>query len=250
MKVDTGKDRDLYEFARLNNYSLGKRLLIRIADYLTYFAILAVGHTLRFEPAEGWDALEIGSWKAFQDKNEEEFPVILAFWHDRIFLLIYLLRKARGHVMISKSFDGEYISRAVQRMGYGAVRGSTSKRGAVSALAKMIRLVKRGRRMGITVDGPLGPRHESKLGVVVLARKTGVPIMPLIIEARHRWILNTWDKTHLPRPFSRAKVFWGEPVYVPKDADEQMIEEKRSEIDRKLDELVAVAKEWRVTRHK
>ncbi len=249
MKVDKKSDRGIYEFARLDNYSFGERILIRLTDYILYLSIFIVGHTLRFEPMNGWDELELGTWDAFQDKNEKEFPVILAFWHDRIFLLVFLLRNIRGHVMISKSFDGEYIARTVQRLGYGVIRGSTSKRGAVSALASMIRLTKRGKRMGITVDGPRGPRHRSKLGAIVLARKTGLPVIPLIIEPKKRWVFKTWDKTHIPKPFSRVKVFWGEPIFVPADADEVEMEEKRTELDLKLDELVAIAKEWRVTKN-
>ncbi len=147
--------------------------------------------------------------------------------------------------MVSKSFDGEYIARCAQRFGYGIVRGS-SNRGAAKGFADMLKLVNSGTRMVITVDGPRGPVHKAKKGAIVLAKETGIPVVPLHAEAKRFWTVNSWDKTQIPIPFSRAKIFFGKPIFVPTDADKTVIDAKRLELERKLDELVRIGEEWRI----
>jgi lysophospholipid acyltransferase (LPLAT)-like uncharacterized protein len=111
----------------------------------------------------------------------------------------------------------------------------------------MIKLTNQGIRMVFTVDGPRGPRHKVKKGVVVLAKEAGLPVVPMVAAAKNRWVLNNWDKTQIPKPFTRAKIFVGEPVFVPGDADSKTIGSKVLELERKLDELVSRGEEWRVT---
>ena len=124
------------------------------------------------------------------------------------------------------------------------MRGS-STRGGVGALVKMIRLSKKKLPMGFSVDGPRGPRYVAKTGAVLLAKKTGNPLMPFVFECEKFWTLNNWDKMQIPKPFTRAKLFIGEPVYVAKDADEAEIENKRLELQKKLDEAAADGEQWR-----
>ena len=109
-------------------------------------------------------------------------------------------------MITSQSFDGEYIARFIQRFGYGAVRGS-STRGGVGALVEMIRLMKKGLPAGFSVDGPKGPLYFAKTGAILLAKKTGNPVMPFSVETKNHWTIKSWDKLQIPKPFSKAKVF-------------------------------------------
>jgi len=136
------------------------------------------------------------------------------------------------------------IARFIQRFGYGAVRGS-STRGGVGALVEMIRLMKKGLPMAFSVDGPRGPKYVAKTGAVLLAKKTGNPLMPFVVETEKFWTINNWDNLQIPKPFTRAKIFIAEPIYVGADASEAKIENKRLELQRKLDEAVELGKQWR-----
>jgi lysophospholipid acyltransferase (LPLAT)-like uncharacterized protein len=199
---------------------------------------------MRFEDLESWKDLDIEGWESWDQSYEADLPATMAFWHDNILLTTYYWQHLNCAVLVSKSFDGEYIARAAQRFGYGIIRGSSS-RGGLSSLRKMIKLSNQGVRMTFTVDGPRGPKHKVKKGVIVLSRKIGLPIVPIMAVAKKSWTLNNWDGTQIPKPFSRAKVFTSTPVFVPADADEEMIESKRLELERKLDELVSLGEEWR-----
>ena len=226
----------VYRFAPLDGYSWRERLSIRAIDWIFYSLISLIGKTIRFE-TEGWEN--------FREIEQNGKIPIYAFWHDRIFLATYFFRNRGIVVITSQSFDGEYIARFIQRFGYGAVRGS-STRGGVGALVEMIRLMKKGLPMGFTVDGPKGERYVAKTGAILLAKKTGNPVMPFSVETKSHWtIKKSWDKLQIPKPFSRAKVFIAEPVYVEKDADEAEIENKRLELQAKLDALNEIGAKWR-----
>jgi lysophospholipid acyltransferase (LPLAT)-like uncharacterized protein len=209
-------------------------LTIRFADLAFFVLIKLIGKTVRFE-REGWENLEkIGLGG--------KVP-IYAFWHDRIFLGTYYFRDRGIVVITSQSTDGEYIARFIQRLGYGAVRGS-STRGGTKALVERIRLMRSGLPMGFTVDGPKGPPHEAKPGPILLAKKTGNPVLPFIVEARNYWTVNSWDKLQIPRPFTKAKVIIAEPISVPENASDQELESKLYELQVSLDELVNRGKQW------
>jgi lysophospholipid acyltransferase (LPLAT)-like uncharacterized protein len=224
-----------YEFADLSSYPFKKRLLIRLADLAFYSLINILGRTARFE-VEGWENHE-------RVIDAGGLP-IYCFWHDRIFLTTYWWRKRRIVVMTSRSFDGEYIARFIQRFGYGAARGS-STRGAVGAVVRMARLMRAGCTTAFTIDGPKGPRYVAKMGAVLLAKKSGHPVMPVTMALKRYWTLPSWDKFQIPKPFTRAKVFVAEPIYVPADADEAMLSAKRDELQRVLDDLTRRGDEWR-----
>lgn len=226
---------EFYQFASLSKYTRRERFLIRLADLVFYTLISLIGKTVR---------VEIEGWENFQKIERDGKIPIYTFWHDRIFLGTYFFRKRGIMVMSSQSFDSEYTARVIQRFGYGTIKGS-STRGAVRALTKMIRLMRHGLPMGFTLDGPKGPRYAAKSGACLLAKKTGNPIMPFLLEPKSFWTINSWDKMQIPKPFTRAKLFIAEPIYVAKDADDEEIENKRQELQTKLDELVAFGKQWR-----
>lgn len=216
-----------YSFADLSSYTPKERFLIRAADLAFYVLINLVGCTTRFR-VEGWE-----HWEAAT--REGKLP-IYTFWHDRVFLGTYFFRRRGIVVMTSQSFDGEYIARFIQRFGYGAARGS-STRGGVGALVEMVRLVRSGRPAAFTIDGPKGPRHIAKMGALLLAKKTGQPVLPFSVNASRYFAVSSWDRFQIPAPFARAVVHIAPPIYVPPDADDALLEQKRDELQRALDEV-------------
>jgi lysophospholipid acyltransferase (LPLAT)-like uncharacterized protein len=224
-----------YRFADLSAYPLKKRLLIRAADLVFYLLIHLIGRTTRFE-VEGWE-----HW---QQATEGGGLPIYTTWHNRVFLSTYYFRRRRIVVMTSQSFDGEYIARFIQRFGYGAARGS-STRGGVGAVVEMVRLMRAGSPAGFMIDGPKGPRYVAKMGAVLLAKKTGHPVLPFTITAERFWQARSWDAFQVPKPFTRARVELAPPIHVPPDADESALEAKREELQRALDHLNRRGQEWR-----
>lgn len=214
-----------YQLADLSHYSLKERLLIRVADWVFYLLINLIGRTVRFR-VEGWE-----NWEAAS--ADGRLP-IYTFWHDRVFLATYFWQRRRIVVMTSQSFDGEYIARFIQRFGYGAARGS-STRGGVGALVEMVRLMRAGSPAAFTIDGPRGPRHVAKMGAILLAKKTGQPILPFSVNAERFRAVSSWDRFQIPLPFTRARVAIAPPIYVAPDADDAALEEKRRELQRALD---------------
>jgi hypothetical protein len=225
----------VYAAANLAEYPLKQRLMIRMAAGAFHLLIRSIGSTLRFEVAERDPRQKV--------RDQEKVP-IFAIWHDRIFASTYFMRDDGIVVLTSKSFDGEYIARFLTNFGFGTIRGSSS-RGGVRGLVEMIRYLKAGLPMAFTVDGPRGPRYEAKSGPILLAKKTGNPILPFVIECERFWQVKSWDRLQIPKPFSRARVFFAEPVTVDPDTDDDGIEVKRSELQSKLDEMTELGRKWR-----
>ncbi len=225
----------VYQFDPLSDYSFKQRTLIRLADLAFFLSIKVVGGLARFEVqgSEHFDAIE----------RAEKIP-IYTFWHDRIFLGTYFFRDRGIVVMTSKSLDGEYIARFIKRFGYGAIRGSSS-RGGARALVEMIKTMRLGHPMAFSIDGPRGPRYEAKPGPLILAKKTGNPIMPFVVEPRRFWTLKSWDQMQIPWPFSRVAVIIGEPIYVDDKASDAEIGSKLADLQASLDDLVERGKRWR-----
>ena len=172
----------------------------------------------------------------------DERPAIYAVWHGRILMLPYLYgRRRRIHVLTSRSRDGEILSRFVQGFGIRVVRGSSSRGGAraLLALARVIR--EEGDNVLIVPDGPRGPRHVAQNGAVILARMTGVPMVPLAFGASPCRVLRSWDAFVVPHPFARAAIVFADPIVVPRNADRAVIEAKRRELEATLREITAAA---------
>jgi len=235
MPEKTDKIREVYQFQDISKYSLRQRFVIRAADLVFYFILNLTGKTLRFE-VEGWENFEAIA-------SNGKIP-IYTFWHNRIFAGTYFFRNRGITVMSSQSFDGEYIARFIRRFGYGAIRGS-STRGGIAAIIEMIRLMKSGIPMAFSIDGPKGPKYTAKMGACLLAKKTGNPIMPFVVESKKYWEIDSWDKLQIPKPFSKVKVIISEPIYVSKNSDTEMLENKRAELQQSLNELVKRGEYWR-----
>ena len=234
-KKRTGDVQRAYAFSDLSEYSFKDRLLIRIADVVFYLIIRLIGSTARFE-VEGWQNKEAID-------SAGKIP-IYCFWHERMFLTTYWWRFSRGVVVSSKSFDAEYTGRVIKRFGFGTVRGS-STRGGVGAFIELARLMRAGCPAGFTLDGPKGPPLVAKMGPVVLAKRTGNPILPVTMQLARYWTLPTWDAFQIPKPFTRAKVFVAEPIYVAATANDDEQEIKRQELQRSLDDLTRKGEQWR-----
>ena len=153
---------------------------------------------------------------------------IHSFWHGRILpATIYFQR--RGIVVItSENYDGEWIARIIQKFGYGTARGSTS-RGGPKALLQLVREVK-SKGVAFTLDGPRGPAEQAQPGAVWLSKATGNPLLPFHCEAASSWTLKSWDRTQIPKPFTDVAMAIGEPLYVPRDAGEQALEDWRARL--------------------
>lgn len=225
----------VYEFDGLERYPIKQRLLIRLADLAFYSAISIIGRTIRWE-TDGLEHLDT--------VEKQGLLPIFCLWHDRIFAGTYFLRHRRIVVITSQSLDGEYIARFLKRLGYGTVRGS-STRGGVRALVAMIKCMRQGMSMAFTVDGPRGPRYEAKKGPVLLAKKTGNPMVPFGVECAKYWTIKSWDRLQIPKPFTRARFVAARPIFVAPESDESEVYAKQAELQASLDRIVADGQSWR-----
>jgi lysophospholipid acyltransferase (LPLAT)-like uncharacterized protein len=230
----------VFNFDDISDYSFKQRWLIRLADIIFYLLVVIIGKTITFE---------VENIENYEKIIEADKIPIYTFWHNNIFLGTYYFKYRQIIVMSSQSFDGEYIARFIKRLGYGTIRGS-STRGGVGALIEMMKMMKRGFACGFAIDGPKGPKYIAKSGVCLLAKKTGNPIMPFVVTTQKHWEINSWDKLQIPKPFSRALVKIGKPIYVKPDANDNDIENKRLELQKKLDELVKNGENWQNTKNK
>jgi lysophospholipid acyltransferase (LPLAT)-like uncharacterized protein len=150
-------------------------------------------------------------------------PFLLAFWHEHILSLAYTHRDRGIVVLVSQSKDGEYISQVIHRLGMGTVRGSSS-RGGVRALLQMAKRGREGHSLAVTPDGPRGPRHVVQPGLLSIAARSELPIIPLTTGARSSWRLGSWDRFEIPKPFTRLRVITGEPISIPSTASPESLE--------------------------
>jgi lysophospholipid acyltransferase (LPLAT)-like uncharacterized protein len=186
---------------------------------------------------------EIHGFENFEKLKQKTSSIIYAFWHGRILAATYFWRNRGIVVLTSENKDGEYIAHVIHRFGYGSSRGSTS-RGAVKGTIGLIRTLKQGSPVAFTVDGPRGPRHQVQQGVTWLAGYSSHPILPFHIEAKRAKNLGSWDGFQIPLPFSRVSVDIAEPIFLEKDLPEQVLEEKRVELETVLNDLRESAELW------
>jgi lysophospholipid acyltransferase (LPLAT)-like uncharacterized protein len=157
-------------------------------------------------------------------------PYILSFWHARILMMPYAYKGWNGSMLISEHKDGAYIADAVQLMGIDSSRGSTT-RGGARALLGMIRLARQGRALGITPDGPKGPREVVQPGTVQLAKKSGLPLRAVCYATKRHRRARSWDRFYLPLPFTRGVFVIGEPVYADSDDDAENLRRFQQAMD-------------------
>ncbi|MCL2335460.1 MAG: DUF374 domain-containing protein [Endomicrobia bacterium] len=172
--------------------------------------------------------------RILNDSHYYPEPAVYPFWHGVEFCMMTFNKNSGIVIMVSLSKDGELLANLLERFGYVTVRGSSS-RGGQRALMEIIREAKEGRSLAFAADGPKGPYHSLKSGVIYSALKSGMPILPVSVSPKNKIVLKkTWDKTEIPLPFTKAVQIYGSPVYV-KEGDD--IEEKRVQVEKELNRL-------------
>ena len=176
--------------------------MLAVVPRMAAGVIRTLNATLRHE-----NILESGAQTAFDHPR----PIIFVFWHRALLASSGHFRGQGIAILISQSFDGELIARTVERLGFVAVRGS-STRGGTAGLLAMQQAFAESRLVAITADGPLGPKYVAKTGAVQLAQLTGSPVCAFYVLPQRAWRLNSWDGFMIPKPFSRVVVAYPTPV--------------------------------------
>jgi len=211
-------------------FTLRQRIVLRIIIAAGYWFIRLIGPTLRVCISREEGAQE----------SVGQRPLVLNFWHAGIIPATYLFRDAGIRVMSSNSYDGEYMGRIIHKFGFVAVKGSSS-RNAVRALLGLRRALQEGWAVAFSIDGPRGPRYKVKPGPVALARSSGVPMATFHIAVESAWVLDTWDRLIIPKPFSRVLLRIGKLIPVPRDRNDADLSRYEAELQAALDRCAEFA---------
>ena len=204
-------------------FTLGQRIVLALVPRIVWTLFTLIGLTWRFEiiAEEGAEPLPFG---------EGAGANIFCFWHQCVLPCTVYFRRTHATILISQSFDGELITRTLQLFGFRAVRGSSS-RGSREGLLGLKGVIERGGPAIFTADGPRGPIYRTKGGPIKLAMLTGARVGAFHLEPEHRWVMNSWDRFLVPRPFTRIVVSWSRWTEVPADLAEADFEAKREELN-------------------
>jgi lysophospholipid acyltransferase (LPLAT)-like uncharacterized protein len=204
-------------------------VLRKLVPYLVYSYVTFVGWTTRARVLRADIPAKV---------HAEGERFIYAFWHQRQVFFTWSHRDAEAAVLVSKSKDGEMIAKTMELSRIAAVRGSSSRGGAAAA-REMVEILRSGRDVGITPDGPKGPAREVKEGAVRVAQLAGMPIIPIANALSNKIeIAKAWDRFQVPLPFGRSVVIYGEPVRVAAGDD---LAVKAAELKASMDALTAEA---------
>ena len=208
-------------------FTLGQRIVLATVPRIVWALVWVVGLTWRFEviAEDGVVPVLFG---------QKPGPEIYCFWHQCVLPCTVYFRRSHAIILISRSFDGELITRILRMFGFGAVRGSSS-RGAREGLLGLKKVIESGRTAIFTADGPLGPIYQTKMGPVKLAQTTGAPIGAFHLEPERAWTINSWDRFLVPKPFTRIVVSWAQWTRVPVDTPAEEFEAKREELNAALE---------------
>jgi lysophospholipid acyltransferase (LPLAT)-like uncharacterized protein len=213
-------------------WTLRQRIVLSLIVWAGYWFIRLLGPTLRLSV----------SYEEGAQKTLDARPFIASSWHSCLIPATYIFRDMGVRVMSSFSYDGEYMGRIIRRFGFVAVKGSSS-RNPVRALLGLRRALAEGWTVAFTLDGPRGPRRKVKPGPVALARSTGLALTTFHAAVDKAWVLNSWDRMMIPKPFSRVLVRVGKLIPVPMDASEEDLERYTAELQATLDRVCAFAEE-------
>lgn len=212
-----------------------RRAQIPLIAAAVYSVIRTLGPTLRYE---------VLGWHQAERVYAAGHRCIWSFWHRVIVPIAWWRRNHGVVVMNTTAFDGQWTRKVIEWLGYGTAQGSSS-RGGLRGLAVMARRLEEGLDCAFTIDGPRGPRYVAKPGPVMLARRSGCPVMVFHIGVdRGKTFQKTWDHFLLPMPFARAVILFAPPIYVPGDADQQLLEAKHAEMQRELERVRDIAENW------
>jgi lysophospholipid acyltransferase (LPLAT)-like uncharacterized protein len=204
-------------------FTLGQRIVLAIVPPIVWALIRFVGLTWRFEviAEDGVTPVVYG---------EKTGGDIYCFWHQCVLACALYFRHTNAVILISRSFDGELITRTLRLFGFDAVRGSSSRSGREGLLG-LKRVLQRNTPAIFTADGPRGPIYETKMGPIKLAQIAGVPIGAFHLQPEHAWTVNSWDRFLIPKPFTRIIVSWARYTHVPADLPADNFEAARLELN-------------------
>jgi lysophospholipid acyltransferase (LPLAT)-like uncharacterized protein len=206
--------------------SRGSRLLLMLGQFL----LLALARTWRFRVVNG---------DAIRALRERERAVIFSLWHGQLLPLLWFHRHQGVKILISEHRDGEVVARTAQSLGYGLIRGSTT-RGANRALISLVRELEAGTEVAITPDGPRGPARTFAPGALVAAQRTQSYIIPVGVSASRSWRLKSWDRFMIPKPFARVTIAYAEPSKVIAESA-RLATAQAAQFERLMGEAVALA---------
>jgi lysophospholipid acyltransferase (LPLAT)-like uncharacterized protein len=204
-------------------FTLVQRLALAVVPRVVWALLWIFSPTWRFEVI----AVEGVTPTVFGERSPAN---IYCFWHQCVLPCTVYFRHSHAVILISKSFDGEMITRILRLFGFDAVRGSSS-RGAREGLLGLARVIETGRTAIFTADGPRGPIYQTKMGPIKLAQTAGAPIGAFHLEPERAWTMGSWDRFLVPKPFTRIVVSWGPWTRVPADLPAEQFESKRSELN-------------------
>lgn len=226
--------------ASASRFTFGQRILLATVPRLVWLLLHVVGRTWRFEVTA--EPTVTPAFHGFTPSRE-----IYCFWHQCVLACAYYYRSTGATIVISQSFDGELITRVLALFGYSAVRGSSSRGGAL-ALRGLQDVLQASRPAIFTADGPRGPIYRAKSGPIRLAQATGAPIGCFHLQPEHCWTLRSWDQFQIPKPFTRIVVSWGPWLRVPADATPETTETWRERLDRAIETARARAEQYLAAR--
>lgn len=204
-------------------FTLGQRMVLAIVPPVVWALLSIIGRTWRFEviAEEGVTPVLFG---------EKPGPEIYCFWHQCVLPCTMYFRKSGAVILISRSFDGELITHILKMFGFGAVRGSSS-RGAREGLLGLKNVIETGRTAIFTADGPRGPIYQTKMGPIKLAQTTGAPIGVFHLQPERAWVMSSWDRFLVPKPFTRIVVSWAQWTRVPVGTQPEQFEAHRLQLN-------------------
>jgi len=211
-------------------WSLRQRIVLSMIVAFGYSFIRLLGPTLRIAV----------SYEEGAQKTLEERPRVASFWHECMIPATYLFRDMGIRVMSSYSYDGEFMGRIIRKFGFVAVKGSSS-RNPIKALLGLRRALDEGWTVAFTLDGPRGPRRKVKPGPAGLARSAGVPMTTFHAAVENAWVLKSWDRMMIPKPFSRVLVRVGKLIPVPPDATDEDLGRYNEELQATLERVCEFA---------
>ena len=206
-----------------STFTLGQRFVLAVVPRMVWAMLCLVGRTWRFETIaeEGATPLPFGEGAGAE---------IFCFWHQCVLPCTFYYRRTGATIIVSRSFDGELITRILELFGFRTTRGSSS-RGAREGLLGLKHVIESGRPAIFTADGPRGPIYQTKTGPIKLASMTGARIGAFHLEPRRAWTMRSWDRFLVPKPFTRIVVSWARWTYVPADLAEGEFDQKREELN-------------------
>ena len=204
-------------------FTLGQRIVLAVLPRIVWALLSIIGRTWRFEviAEEGVSPVVFG---------QKAGPEIYCFWHQCVLPSTMYFRKSAAVILISRSFDGELITRILKMFGFDAVRGSSS-RGAREGLLGLKEVIDTGRTAIFTADGPRGPVYQTKMGPIKLAQTTGAPIGAFHLQPESAWVLNSWDRFLVPKPFTRIVVSWAQSTRVSPSTPPEQFEDCRQQLN-------------------